>query len=613
MIGRRELIGTTAAGAFALGLPRMAFAATQAGATPPANPAEAAAMRLYDRLFEDLLRAVPPGATYLGLDKGPRAALKRRLPDAGYANRYQPYKIFADARPALAALNRDAMSDRGRVHLDSLRWYADVSARIAQPAYGGTGNGYPVPYVVSQLAGSYQDVPSLLTDRHEVANAADAEAYLARLAALPRVLDQETDRVRADAARGVIPPSYILAKTLAQLNAFAGQRGADALLVKTLADKTRAANVAGDWGTRAQRVVDGTIAAAAARQVAAIDALRSRAGYVPGVGRLPDGEAFYATCLRFHTTTPLTPEEAHRIGNEQLAALTAEADTLLRARGLTTGSVGARLSAARRDPALLYANSDAGRTQLLADLNARVAELRRMMARIFSDQPRSGMEVRRVPVATEIGAPGAYASSGALDGSTPGIFYINLRDMTGQSKMSLPTLIHHEAVPGHLWEGAIAAQYGDAPMLFQALGFTAYGEGWGLYAEQMGDELGVYADDPAGKLGYLQSFMFRATRIVVDTGMHALGWSRARAIETMVSATGNPPGEVEREIDRYIVWPGQATAYKIGHTEIVRIREAARTRLGARFDLKAFNDLVVRGGGMPLEVLARRVEAWNPA
>lgn len=604
MIDRRHFIGQAG-----LGLAFLAACRTGAEAQTPASPEQARLTTLFDRMFEDTLRISPESATYLGVDKGPRAALKAKLGLTDYANRTSGYALFVKAAPQLAAIDRAKLTETSQIHLDTARWFADVSKRVVSTPYGGTGNGYPVPYVVSQLSGSYVDTPSLLTDRHSLESRADAEAFLSRLTALARNIDFETERVRADEARGIVPPTYIVDKTLAQLRAFAGERGAQSRFVKTMAS----ANLEGDWTARVQRMVEGPLAAALQRQIAAVEALKPKSGMVPGAGRLPGGEEFYATCLRFHTTTPMTPAEAHRIGREQLAALTADADTLLRARGLTTGTVGARLRALGEDASLQYPNTDAGRTQVIADLNKRVTELRAMMSRIFSDQPRSGMEVRRVPVARELGAPGAYASSGALDGSTPGIFYINLKDMSAWPKWALPTLIHHEAVPGHLWEGAIAAQYGDAPDLFQTIGFTAHGEGWGLYAEQLADEIGVYEGDPLGKLGLLQSFLFRAARIVVDTGMHAMGWSREQAIQVMGDATGNPAADTEREIDRYIVWPAQATAYKIGHSEMVRIREAAKARLGDKFTLKGFNDLVIRGGGMPLEVLDRRVQAWQPS
>jgi uncharacterized protein (DUF885 family) len=219
--------------------------------------------------------------------------------------------------------------------------------------------------------------------------------------------------------------------------------------------------------------------------------------------------------------------------------------------------------------------------------------------------------VRRVPVAIEVGSAGAYAQGGNLEGTRPGIFYINLQDVHSRPRFTLPTLTAHEAIPVHLWQDAVVNSARDIPMLFRSNGISAFGEGWGLYAETLADELGFYADDPLGRIGMLQSFLFRAARLVVDTGLHAMGWSRERAIGYFMETVGRNRAASEREIDRYIARPGQATAYKIGHNEMLRIREETRRRLGARFDIRAYHDLVLLSGDMPLEVLASLARQWD--
>jgi uncharacterized protein (DUF885 family) len=216
-----------------------------------------------------------------------------------------------------------------------------------------------------------------------------------------------------------------------------------------------------------------------------------------------------------------------------------------------------------------------------------------------------------VPVAIEVGSAGAYAQGGNLEGTRPGIFYINLQDVHSRPRFSLPTLTAHEGVPGHLWQDAVVNRAVDIPMFFRSVGISAFGEGWGLYAESLVDELGFYRDEPLSKIGQIQSFLFRSARLVVDSGMHAKGWSREQAIRYFMDTVGRNRAATEREIDRYIVRPGQACAYKIGHNEMLRIRDATRRRLGSRFDIRAYHDLVLLSGDMPLEVLAALAGEWD--
>jgi uncharacterized protein (DUF885 family) len=239
--------------------------------------------------------------------------------------------------------------------------------------------------------------------------------------------------------------------------------------------------------------------------------------------------------------------------------------------------------------------------------------VRARMPELFETIPTSPMEVKRVPQAIELGAPRGYAQGPSLDGSRPGAYYINLVDTRTWPRWALPTLTYHESIPGHLWQGSTVIENQNIPLLHRNIGIPAYGEGWGLYAEQLADEIGMYRDFPQGRIGMLQSFLYRSARIVVDTGMHAKGWSRAQAISYFSENVGLNPISAESEIDRYIVWPGQAASYKLGHNEFVRLREQARGRLGARFDLKSFHDAVLRGGDMPLEVLGTVVNDWTEA
>ncbi|MBU3970901.1 MAG: DUF885 family protein [Alphaproteobacteria bacterium] len=611
MISRRRLLTSAAGGLGLLALPAMAHA----GPSVRQGDVRSQARARYDAIFEGVLEASPIGATGLGLDTGPRAALKSRLDSRSDADRLNIFKPMVEARQALAAIDASALTGRDRSDYDSVVWMADRSAEIAAFPFGGVDSyGYPCPYVVSQLTGLYQAVPDFLDSQHSVAVAADAEAYLSRLESFAEGLDHETGRSARDAAEhGVIPPDFVINKALTQLRALRRETGESAALVRSLVRKTDEAGIAGDWARRASALVDGPVASALDRQIAQMERHLPNASHDAGVGARPGGEAYYNLCLRFQTSTGLTPAEAHQVGLEQVARIEALADPLLRQRGYTEGSVGARLTAFGREPQYLYPNTDDGRAALLADLNRQVAAIEARLPDMFERLPRARVEVRRVPPSIELGAPRGYAQSPSLDGSRPGAYYINLVDTQIWPRWALPTLTYHESLPGHHLQGALALEATDTPLLLKSMGFNAYGEGWGLYAEQLADELGMYDDFPEGRLGYHQSFLYRAARIVIDTGIHALGWSREQAIRYMVETVGLAPTAAESEIERYCVWPGQACGYKIGHTEIDRLRTVARERTGDRFDIKSFHSAVLDGGAMPLEVLGRVVDQWAAA
>ena len=603
-LDRRQFLLASAAATGALAL---------TGCTGLARRSEPAAARaLYDSIFEGMLRVSPELATGLGLDTGERAFLKSRLSDASPNGRMGVYQPLLDHRARLRAIDRAQLPPTERPFLDTVLWLGDRMGEAATFDYGGIGGySYPVPYVLSQLTGAYQSVPDFLDSQHRIETRADAEAYVARLEAFGAAINLEVDRMQADAARGVVPPAYLLDKALTQTRALRAEGGEQSGLVRSLVRRTREENIEGDWARQARAIVDGRIADALDRQIGAMTALRRGAGTDPAATRLPDGERLYALCLRYHTSTGLTPDEAHEIGLAQVAEISAAADPLLRREGLSQGSVGARLTALGELDRFLYPNTDAGRSQLLADLRRQLDEIRPLMPDYFATVPTSPMEIRRVPPAIEAGAPRGYAQSGSLDGSRPGVFYINLVDTRIWPKWSLPTLTYHEAVPGHLWQGATVLGNEAIPLLHRNIGIPAFGEGWALYAEQLADEIGMYEDFPAGRIGMLQARLYRAARIVLDTGLHTKGWSRERAIRYFVDEVGLDPISATSEVERYIVWPGQACSYKIGHTEFVRLRDEARTRLGPRFDIKSYHDAVLLNGDMPLEVLATVVADWT--
>ena len=329
-----------------------------------------------------------------------------------------------------------------------------------------------------------------------------------------------------------------------------------------------------------------------------------------GLWARPGGPEFYRWALKASTTTSMTPDEIHQMGLDQVAELHGRMDTILKGLGYTQGSVGSRMTALSDDPRYKFAEGDPGRADIMAFIQERLRIIRAQLPRAFRTLVRGNLEVKRLPPEEEPGAPGAYGGAGSIDGSIPGKFWINLRTTDLHRKYDLPDLAHHEAIPGHVWQGEYSNQL---PLIRTMLAFNAYSEGWALYAEQLADELGVYDDFVVGRLGYLQSLAFRACRLVVDTGLHHKRWTREQGVRYFVEVNGSKPEEVASEVDRYCSWAGQACGYKVGHSEIVRQRSRAQAALGTRYDLRDFNDTVVKGGNVPLDVLAKNVDAYVAA
>ena len=605
MIDRRRLMFTAAAGA---GL--MATGQTLAA---PAQAAAGVQLRaVMDKVVAETLMTSPELLTQLGFDKGPNAAKKAQLDDRSQAKVLADRETFRGHMAELRAVDRAGLNAEEAVWYDTLEYFGDTAISGYRFPYGGGGFG-PSPYTVSQLTGAYQQIPDFLDSQHSIETAEDAEAYLSRVAAFATALDQETERMELDFEAGAVPPDFVIARTLTQMEALMANGAAGTTLVQSVARRTGEKGIPGDWGSRAEAIVKDAVFPALSRQAEALIARQAAATHDAGVWRLPDGEAFYRYGIQSYTTTNLSGDEIHRIGLEQLAELSARADELLKAQGLTQGSVGQRIAALGDDPRYLYPNTDEAKEQLLADLNAQMADMARRLPQYFGRIPQAGVEIRRVPVAIEAGAPGGYYNAPALDGSRPGAYYINLRDTAEWPKFQLPTLTYHEAAPGHHHQIALAQERPNVPLLMKVLGFSAYSEGWALYAEQLADEMGVYENDPIGRIGYLQSLMFRATRLVVDSGLHAKRWSREQAIAFMVEALGDAESAVTTEIERYCVWPGQACSYKLGHTKWLELRANAQAALGDRFDIRAFHDAGMNTGGVPLTVLERVMTEWTAA
>ncbi|MEC7931270.1 MAG: DUF885 family protein, partial [Pseudomonadota bacterium] len=591
-------------------LPARALAATGT-ATGAATEADARAEALLAQMAEAMLADAPETASGLGIDTGARAPLKARLGDKSPAGQARIAAHVRDRLARLRAIRLDTLSPATRTDVEVVRTSHELAADgfafpFGDMAMMNSNWSYRnSPYAVAQNTGSFVETPDFLDSNHKVENGADADAYLARLEAYAANLDGETQRLRHDAGIGVIAPAFLLDKTLAQMARVQGQPVDQWVPVASIARRTQ--DMASDHAARAAAIVRDKVAPALARQVAELQRHRAAATMDAGVWKLPQGEEYYAWALRAGTTTRMTPDEVHALGLDQRAALQSEMDGLLKRLGMSKGTVGERMTAMGKDPRYLFPNDDAGRAQILSYIDGRLADIRTRLPRAFATLVPAKLIVKRVPVEIEAGAPGAYAGAGSIDGSVPGNYYINLRDTSIWPRYSLPTLCYHEGIPGHIWQGEYTYKL---PLIRSLLAFNAYSEGWALYAEQLGDELGAYDGDVAGRLGYLQSIAYRCCRLVVDTGLHAKRWTRDHAIQWFASTNGSTLEDVQAEVDRYCAWPGQACGYKVGHGEIVRLRDMAKTALGPKFDFRLFNDAVVKGGGVPMTVLADNVDAW---
>ncbi|MDZ3830795.1 MAG: DUF885 family protein [Sphingopyxis sp.] len=564
---------------------------------------------LLDDVFGRMMDFDPAIATALGLDVGERQALKARWKASGPDNRLGAQQALIDALPRLRGFDRSSLGGADPYHLDTVIWAAERAADLGSAGFGTIDN-WPTPYVINQISGSYQNVPLILAQQHGIETAADADAYLERLADFARLVAVECDMAAADADRGMIAPDFILDLTIAQAGRLRAQRGRQSDLVASLVRRTAEHNLAGDWERRATRIVEGPLAAALDRQHALLLQLRARATDQASLGRRPGGGEFYAAALRMHVTTAASVEDVHRVGVAEVAELGAKIDVLLRAQGMTRGSVAERLVALNTHPAQVYPNDDIGRARIIADLERLLADVRARMPNYFNDVPAAPIEILRVPKANELGSVAAYAVPGSADNRRPGAFYINLRDTAAWPRYALPTLAFHEAIPGHLWNSAVTQRTQGVPAINQHFYFAAYSEGWALYAEELAEEAGLYDDDPFGRIGLQQALLLRAARIVADTGIHAMGWGRQQAVDYMVSTVGMPLVSAQGEVDRYCVLPGQACGYKVGHSEFKRLLAQSRRVLGSRFDLKAWHDAVL-SGSMPLEVLGGLLKDWE--
>lgn len=471
------------------------------------------------------------------------------------------------------------------------------------------------PFVINQINGPIIDMPGALVSSHPIKSTQDAENYIARLEKLGPALTAVGDKFELDAAKDWIPPRVLLDKALKILNNYASKDTATHPLMNDFNSKLAAlTDLNAEQKTaltqKASQAISTVVAPAYQALAVKVQQSLPHAKLDAGIWTQPGGDAFYAYSVRQLGDTDLTPAQIHQIGLDEVARISKQMDAILKANGYSEGSVGDRMAQLNEEERFLYPDSDAGRQQLLDDLNGYIKGMDARMAEQFGARPPYAVEVRRIPVELQDSAAGGQYTSPAIDGSKPGIYWINLADMKANPKFDLKSLTYHEAVPGHHWQIALNLAQDKLPLLRRLASYNAYSEGWALYSEQVAAEMGMYKGDPFGDLGRLKAELFRSVRLVVDTGMHAKRWSREQAIQYMADTTGTASSDVISEIERYMAWPGQALGYKLGMLKIVQLRAEAQQALGAKFDIKAFHDEVLLGGAMPMTVLEQRVKRF---
>jgi uncharacterized protein (DUF885 family) len=520
-------------------------------------------------------------------------------------------EVLARLRAARAGLDEygpEGLTGQELITWKITSWFLDDLIRQGEFEHGG--------YRVNQISGVTIDTPRFLTDAHVIKNERSVERYLSRLREFGRVLRETRTRVEDDRTHGVVPPDFVIDQALVGMRAFIAGGADQNPLVTTLPAKLEeigslTAEERRSFVERAEQLVADEVIPGYDSMIALFESMRPEAVHDAGIWRVPDGDRIYAAALQSNTTTELSAEEIHALGLSEVERIEREMLTILDAQGIAGATLAERIAAVSADPAQNFPNTDEGRAQMIAYLHEVDGRVMAAAPKFFRTIPPQALEIVRVPEYSQDSSPGGYYNPPALDGSRPGRFYINQKDTADNPKWTLPTLMVHEGSPGHHFQLSAQQLIEGVPLLRKVVPFSAYSEGWALYAERVARfDMGLYDSDPFGDLGRLQAEMYRAVRLVVDTGMHAKRWSREQSIEYMVAKTGMSLAEVTREIERYVVWPGQATSYKVGQLAMLRMRQQAEKDLGPGFDLSAFHELVLMNGSMPLAVLEDVVDEW---
>ena len=580
------------------------------------NPSSAF-LTMMDEHTKALLRLSPTKATTLGVSKEyVGTTFNDKLGDYS-VKRIAKTKALRDAIAAdLAKIDRSLLEGTAATTYDVVASSLAMTEQFVPYVFGGFD---PLvifsPYSITQMTGIHIELPRALQTEHPLTNKKDAENYLTRLSLLGQAFTEHVNVIRFDAKNGITPPQFAIQGALNVIssmtepspdkNPLAISLNNRLKLVSEISTEERTIYV-----NRAALIITEKVYPGYAVLANALTEILPIAQTEAGIWALPDGEKRYELTLKSFGSGNKTPEQVHQLGLAEVKRIHAEIDSLLQSIGRTDGDVMTRLIAMTQDPAFLYPNTDDGRQLLLSDLNTKMQVVEALLPQVLITLPKAKVEVRRISLHEQDNAPGGYYTTPSLDGSRPGIYWINLKNTADWPSFSLPTLTYHEASPGHHLQSTIAQEIKDMPMIRNILWLSAYGEGWALYAELLAKEMGLYDDDIYGDIGRLQSDLFRSARLVVDTGIHYKKWGRDKAIEWMHKNTGNSVASITREIERYAVLPGQATSYKMGQIRIIELRALAKEKLGNKFDLREFNDQVLIHGAVNLAVLTANIHTW---
>lgn len=558
----------------------------------------------FEDRFNDELARSPMGQTYLG-----KKDAQTKLDDAS--------QIASDES---AALTEQWLTDmRGRFDIDRLDAQSKLSYRLFEFASEDELASHEFSqndYIFQHMSGPHSSLPSFMINFHSVSSAEDAQAYIERLTAFETYLGEMGKRAQVQADNGVLLPKFVYDKIItASRNVITGApftQGADSPLFSDLKAKIDGLEIDSEQKeqltTRGEAALVNSVQPTYEKLIALLEMHKAAASDDDGAWKLPNGAAYYQARLKHYTTTDMTADEIHEIGLKEVDRIQDEMREIMKQVGFE-GDLKAFYDFLRSDPQFTYPNNDEGRAAYIKEATAIINDMKGRLDSLFITKPKADMIVKRVEPFREATAFGAFYDQPALDGSRPGTYYINLQDVAEQPTYLMQALAYHEGIPGHHMQIAIGMELEGLPKFRTLGGHTSYIEGWALYSESIPKELGIYTD-PYKDFGRLSMEIFRAARLVVDTGIHSKKWTREKAVQYYLDNIPNPEGDVRAEIDRYIVWPGQATAYKIGMLKIIELRRGAESELGEQFDIREFHDVILANGSVPLSILEELVGDW---